>query len=355
MKHPSTNSGSVTAINEVLDAFFAASQKEAAAIDRAYEQLWNSLYSLIKSGGKRLRPQMTLLTYEAFGGTELQRVAPVAAAQELLHFSLLIHDDIIDRDYIRYGTRNIAGQYKEIYAKYLPDDENLTHFSHSAAILGGDLMLSGAYSLIAQSGLPDAQKTKASRLLARGIFDVAGGELLDTESSFVPYREGNALTIARFKTASYSFVTPLLTGAELAGATQSQLSILKEFAVALGLAFQLVDDLLGVFGDEHITGKSNVSDIVEGKHTFMIECAEKNMNVEEHQRFMISFGNPNAAPEEIMYIKNLLQSTSAKVTVEEKIKSYVDAAETLLTTLNVPLKNQEAFRTLITKVVRRTF
>jgi geranylgeranyl diphosphate synthase, type II len=355
MNRPLTETDELLLVNQAINEFFEESINNATAIDASYRQLWETMYGWIRSGGKKLRPRMTLLSYKAFGGAETQSLIPVAAAQELLHLSLLIHDDIIDRDYKRYGTLNIAGRYKVAYSKFITDQDEQTHFAHSAAILAGDLMIAGAYQLIASSRLNSIDKATAQQLLSRSIFEVAGGELLDTESSFVPYTDGDALKIARYKTASYSFVTPLLTGASAAGATQNQLALLENFATSLGIAFQLVDDLLGVFGEEETTGKSTMSDITEGKRTFMVECAVNAMTIVEKNRFHKSFGNHKASDSDIEDVKQLLISTGAKKATEQKIRDYAVQSKESLSKLKLSEKYQEEFEKLIIAVTERAY
>lgn len=340
-------------LDQTFNAYFERSIKEAAVISESYQQLWQVIHKLFLSGGKRLRPKMTLLAYEAFGGQDIKAVIPVAAAQELLHFSLLIHDDIIDRDYTRYGVLNVAGQYQRSYAKFLNDNTEQNHFAHSAALLAGDLMLSASHELIATSSLDEQKKLLAQRLLSRSIFEVAGGELLDTELSFMPYSSGDALNVARYKTASYSFMIPLLTGAQLASASESDITNLKQFSVSLGIAYQLVDDLLGMFGDEDLTGKSTTSDILEGKMTYMAEQAIKVLSQEEKSTWDKLFGNQAASPQEIETIKTIFITTGAKQITEDKIKQYIKASEESLKSMNLDDKHQEAFEKLVKKVVER--
>lgn len=310
------------AIEKELDDYFDISLVAAKEIGPSYERLWTSLYELIKSGGKRFRPNITALSYEIFGGTKPETIVSIAAAQELLHLSLLIHDDIIDRDYVRYGVPNIAGRYKAFYQKHVTHETELAHFSHSAAILAGDLLLAGAHQLITKSGAPLEQKQIAHNLLARSVFDVAGGELLDTEASFLPYTPGDALKIALYKTARYSFVIPLLTGAKLATITKEQETHLQEYAEALGIAYQLVDDLLGVFSDEKTTGKTVLGDIREGKQTFLVEKAMEGMNTDDKILFNLAFGNPHATREAIYQAKQLLATSGGKQKTEEAINNY---------------------------------
>jgi geranylgeranyl diphosphate synthase, type II len=350
-----TETEKTTLLDETLNGFFERSIDYATRIDPSYRQLWESLYGLIRAGGKRLRPKMVLMAYEAFGGTDTSLVMPVAAAQELLHFCLLIHDDVIDRDYVRYGVANIAGRYKISYSKYVSSPEEQTHYAHSAAILGGDLMLSGAHQLIATSNLSDEDKILAQSYLAHSTFEVAGGELLDTELSFVPYKNGDALKIAKYKTASYSFVSPLMTGASLAGLSRSQNNSLHTYAMSLGIAYQLVDDLLGVFGNEQETGKSTSSDIVEGKRTYMIEHALADMHPSDKTAFSAGFGNPDATSIEIATVKELLGKYGAREKTREKINEYVDEATRALHELHLEQQHYQKFADMVTKVTERSF
>jgi geranylgeranyl diphosphate synthase type II len=314
------------AIETEIDTYFKNSINASREISASYQRLWENLYALIKSGGKRFRPNMTMLAYDIFGGKEPHVATPIAAAQEALHLSLLIHDDIIDREHMRYGVPNMSGRYRAFYRKHIPKEYELDHFSLSAAILGGDLMLAAAHELISKSAATPGQKQIAHDLLAKSIFDVAGGELMDTEAGFLPYTPGDALKIALYKTARYSFVIPLLTGAKLAHATKEQQTYLQEYAESLGIAYQLVDDLLGVFGDEKATGKSVLGDIREGKQTLLVERAMEGMNTDDKILFNLAFGNPNATSESISQVKELLASSGGKQKTEDTIALYKNKA-----------------------------
>lgn len=341
------------AIETKIHEYFIDAVKRSEAVGPAYTYLWKNLHELIQAGGKRFRPNMTVLAYRLFDGSDIAGVIPIAAAQELLHFSLLIHDDIIDRDYMRYGVPNMSGRYKARYHKYLRDDHEVTHFAHGSAILAGDLMLSGAHELITQSSVDSELRRMAQAMLCKSVFDVAGGELLDSEVSILPYTPGDALRIALYKTARYSFVTPILTGAMLAGAGQKQNETLKHYAEALGVAYQLVDDVLSVFGEEKQTGKSTLGDIREGKRTFMVEEAMNSMDTSDKILFNQAFGNQQATTESIIQVKELLISSGAKAKTERAIDEYKDRAYQAVDTLNLGLSQKEKLTQLITIVTDR--
>lgn len=355
MAHNLVDTNKLTAVDQAINGFFERSIDYASRIDPSYQQLWQVLYDLIRSGGKRLRPQMTILAYEAFGGQHVDKLIPIAAAQELLHFCLLIHDDVIDRDFIRYGTDNVAGHYKKTYSRYILSADDVTHFANSAAILGGDLMLSGAHQLVALSTLSERDKLTAQGFLSHSVFEVAGGELLDTELSFVPYTNGDALKVARYKTASYSFVAPLLTGATIAGITTKQTEALNTYALSLGTAYQLVDDLLGVFGEKEKTGKSTSSDITEGKRTYLVEQALTSMSDKEKELFESIFGNPDASSEEIEVVKKLFETTGARQATLDAVREYAETARATIDDMDISDRYRQDFEDFITKLTDRTY
>ena len=273
----------------------------------------------------------------------------------MLHFSLLIHDDIIDRDDIRYGVANITGRYLDIYRPTVEDEAELRHYSQSAAILGGDVIISSAYQMILNSPAADNLKIKAMRLLGDGIFDVCGGELLDTEAAFKAFSETNSLTIARYKTASYSFVAPLLTGAVMANASQDQLDLLQAYAENLGVAYQLTDDLIGSFGDESVTGKSSLGDIREAKHTFLAEQHLKTLDESQQEQFWQVFGNSNASHQEIDNLKQAMVDSGAREATQRYIDRLALEAQTALDRLGLNEESHSHFSDLITKATRRQF
>jgi geranylgeranyl pyrophosphate synthase len=355
MKHlaGSNNKTTDTILHDIFETYFTKQISAANTISNDYATLWREIYRLLQSGGKRLRPRMTFLSYQAFGGTDLTAIAPVAAAQELLHLCLLVHDDIIDRDYIRYGVPNVSGSYLAHYEPLVTDESTRTHYANSAAILGGDLLLSSAYRLIIQSTVSDRHKLLAHDLLSRATFEVAGGELLDTEAAFRPSNQVNTLAIARYKTAGYSFVVPLLTGAALADAPAERHESLQRFAENLGIAYQLQDDILGVFGSADKTGKSTVGDLREGKRTYLVEQFFAAAGQADQQLFQVNFGRPTATPQQINELKDLLVSSGAKQRTLQKIAELETLAQQELESLSLHPTDHDQFLSLITTALHR--
>ncbi len=317
-------------VNLFLDTLFARRIHEAEAIDVEYAALWNAIRRLAAAGGKRLRPYMVVLGSSMQAPRDTGWVLPAAAAQELLHLAMLVHDDIIDRDTIRYGIKNVSGQYDESYGPDVADSLERRHFSDSAALLAGDLLIAEAYTVLHQCEVKEAAILRAQVILSQSIFRVVGGELLDTESAFRPIEQVNVQTIAEQKTASYSFIGPLVMGATLAGEPASTIEQLRAFGKTLGVAFQLKDDLLGVFGDETVTGKSASTDIREGKHTHLIEQFYQLGNAEQKVAFKAVFRKSAASDGELDEARRLLIDSGAKAAVEARIQSHIEEATTIL-------------------------
>lgn len=295
---------------------------QSVIIHPNYKRLWQTILTLYGAGGKRLRPYMTLLMYQAYSNDSIEKVIPAAAAQELLHQAMLMHDDIIDRDTIRYNIKNVSGQYVDTYGDLLADSAEVRHFADSTAILAGDLLISEAHLQLASIDADRDLLRKAQELLNQAIFHVAGGELLDTEATFEQEGIIDPITIAEQKTASYSFIGPLMIGAVLGGASEQQQILIRQIGTAVGIAYQLRDDLMGVFGDEEVTGKSADGDIREGKRTLLIDEFYKRASEADKQTFGTIFKNAQASHEQINEVRILLESTGAKQAIEASIEKY---------------------------------
>lgn len=336
-----------------LAELFSERRIQARKVSPQYEALWTAIEKLYTSGGKRLRPYIAILCYHAFGGDNTEKMLPVASALELIHQAMLIHDDIIDRDTIRYGVKNLTGQYEDTYRDLIADDNERRHFAESSALLAGDLLISEAHMQIARSGFDQDQIAMAQNLLSSAVFHVAGGELIDTEASFRGNDAVDPLTIAIEKTASYSFITPLTIGAFLGGATQHDLTALKNLGRVTGIGFQLRDDIIGIFGDEVITGKSADGDLREGKRTLLVEEFHACATDEQKKSFAKTFGNQKATQNELQVLRELIETTGTKTSIENLIQQYNDQADKLISTLSITPQNKAIFHELVKRCLFR--
>jgi geranylgeranyl pyrophosphate synthase len=348
-----TPADSKAMVDAFLDPLFKQLTENARRISPHYETLWEDTQKLYKAGGKRFRSYMTLLTYEAFSKKSPQTILPAAAAAELLHMAMLVHDDIIDRDDVRYGIKNVTGEYLIHYEELIEDAADRRHYANSAAMLAGDLLISEAYVLITETDANPKAIVAAQRLISKAIFHVIAGELLDSEAAFRGADSADPVLIAEEKTASYSFVSPFLMGATLAEASESQLEILQKLGEQLGIGYQLRDDILGIFGDEAATGKSADSDIKEGKRTLLIEEFHTYATEAQQKEFKTLFGRQDLTKKDIKRVKTLLIESGAKEAVEIQITAFQDYTQALLKSLDMDTAHSKAFSMLIDMCLNR--
>lgn len=318
------------AVDTYLEAFLEEASEKAARIDPEYGELIRQAQLLAGRGGKRLRPYLSYLAYAGSGGNDIERVLPVLASQELFHLFLLIHDDIIDRDERRYGGPNLSGVYWERLAGLPPEDQ--AHFSRSVAMLAGDVLCNEGYQAILSADLAAELKVEILGLVQEAIFTVAGGELADTLLPLLP-TDVTAERISQiygFKTAGYTFEMPVRLGVLLAGRTATTVRQIRSVTVPLGVAYQLRDDLLGIYGSETVTGKPVTSDIREGKMTLLYWEAMQRLD-EAGKRCMVRwYGNPQAEQEDLDAIRKHVAQCGAKAAVEARIEELtLEAAAAL--------------------------
>ncbi len=340
-------------IDDYLSTILSERIASAAGVHQNYERLWKAIASLHTAGGKRLRPYMTLLMYQAYSQKPVTGALPAAAAQELLHQAMLIHDDIIDRDSIRYHIKNVSGQYEDTYTDLIPDPIERRHFADSSAILAGDLLISEAHMQIARLDVDAALFHEVHHHMSQSVFHVAGGELLDTEASFEKDGVIDPLTVAEQKTASYSFVGPLMIGAVLGGASKDQQNILRHLGTSVGIAYQLRDDLIGVFGDANATGKSTDGDIREGKRTVLIDEFYKRANESDIKQFAEIFGQRDADEQALVRARTLLERSGAKEAIESYIENYKKETTQSLESLTISNDHKAMLNSLITASLKR--
>lgn len=261
-------------VDTELQRYFAAARLRASDYGPHYVALWDGLEEA-GTGGKRVRPAMVLAAYAGFGGRDLALVTPVAVSFELLHTAFLIHDDVIDRDLERRGVANIAGTFTSRALAHGAAAAQAGAWAVTAGILAGDLALSEAHRILARLPLDAGRRLRLLDLLDRAVFVSAAGELADVTngSRSHPLTVDEVLATLEQKTAVYSFEAPLQAGAILSGATDAAIDLVGRFGRLVGVAFQLTDDILGVFGDPARTGKSVITDLREGKQTALIAHA----------------------------------------------------------------------------------
>lgn len=263
----------LTAVDERLEALLAERIERAKAMGPAYQRLWMRIRASLR-GGKRVRPQLLLHAHAALGGRDKAAAVSAAAAFELLHTALLIHDDMLDGDLVRRGETNLQGAFVAEALDAESSVEASTAWGGAAGLLAGDLLISAVHNVLAE--IPAPATVRLQSIVDECLFVTAAGEFADIGLSVgtLDPTPDEISRMMRNKTAAYSFAAPLRAGGALAGADADTCADLDEIGGSLGFVYQLRDDLLGVFGSEELLGKSVDGDLREGKRTLLIAYAE---------------------------------------------------------------------------------
>ena len=323
--HPPLNLSAVQdLVEDELDRFFERAKARAGKLGPGYLSLWQTLEDST-AGGKRVRPRILLTAYLNLGGTDTAAAAGVGAAFELLHTALIVHDDVIDLDFTRRGRENVSGVYRGLATSAGVDEGAARHRGMSAGVIAGDLALTGAFRLLDRAEVNGPTRLRLAEILDDAVFASAGGELIDVDLSFHPDAPpiADILHMERLKTAVYSFEAPLQAGAVLAGASDDVIATLGLYGRDIGIAYQVVDDLLGVFGAESATGKSSFSDLREGKRTVLISYAA---DKPEWAELSTLIGCPNLTARDAARARELLISSGARDHARDLVREYSDRA-----------------------------
>lgn len=321
-------------------------------------------------GGKRLRAQFTALGYGAVRPLnvhddpwgELGIVLDAACALELFHAAALIHDDVIDRSETRRGRPALHRRFSQLHREqHLRQDPD--HFGLSSAIVLGDLLQSWADELFQRAcdNLDDRSAARQARAhFNRMRSEVAVGQYLDVleeqQPEFAPEDEqlGRSTRVLVYKSAKYSVEAPLLIGAALAGANEEQEAALAAFGLPVGVAFQLRDDLLGVFGEPSVTGKPAGDDLAEGKRTVLVTLAYGALPATQQRLFRELLGDPGLDAEQIHMLQRTIRDSGASERVEEMINRNVDRANAALKDAPVREDALVKLRTLAVRASQRS-
>lgn len=291
-------------VDAALIAFVEEKVRAASAVDPEAEALATEIRGLSTRAGKRLRGGLVLLGHRVAGGTSDEPVLPAAVAFELLQTHLLIQDDWMDRDDLRRGGPSVH----RAFADRLGDE----HLGASLAILASDVAWAWALESLLAAEVPPERSREAARLFASIETEVVYGQLLDVLGA------AETEKIHRLKTAGYTITGPLCLGATLGGASAPLLDALRRFANPLGVAFQLRDDLLGVFGAPEKTGKPVGADLRAGKRTMLVSLAERLLFGDERVSLELVLGNALAPDSELARLTEILEERGIRTRVEEK-------------------------------------
>lgn len=295
-------------------------------------------------GGKRIRGALVKLGYALTDAPYTPEILKAAVALELFQTAILAHDDIIDKSPLRRGKPSmhyaLGGDHRGI--------------SHTICL--GDVGFFWAFKLIAESRFPCERKNRAISSFAQTTFETGVGEILDVE---LPYlSNGNnpqdVLSISELKTARYTVTGPLHLGAILGGEDDEYLSRLTDFGKNLGIAFQIQDDILGVFGKQEITGKVTRSDIEEGKSTLLsIHAYTHASDLQRSVLGAIYGGGEPVLTAHIESVQQIFLETGALDYARAQARYYTDQARKIIPDLSEDPEQTRLLEQLATYLVER--
>ena len=336
-----------------LEAYLAASRSEAQAWAPGAERLFDEVTRIVSAGGKRLRPVFCCLGYAAAGAEIEGSILQAAASLELLHTFAIVHDDVMDGSRVRRGRPATWVQLADEHRRdgFSGDPHS---YGVSGAVLAGDLALMLAGRALVESGFSAARLLPAVARYNRMRTEVVTGQFLDVLAAHRgAATEEESRRVATLKSGGYTVEGPLHIGALLGGGSPGLLETLSRYGLPLGEAFQLRDDLLGVFGDPDVTGKDRDSDLLEGKRTVLIARALDGASEEDRRLLERRLGRPDLTADELERIREVIEKSGAKASTQGLVEELASRARAALEEPLIPRDVAELLDALVDTVSLR--
>ncbi len=340
----------VPQIDSLITDFF---KRRIASSDAEFMKgMYAAVSEFCLRDGKRIRPLLLINSFNGykrgFGGKS--GIISLAAAVELMHSFLLVQDDIIDRSQLRRGKKSLHILMNDMYGKY---SLNPVIGTDIASVLA-DVIFSCAVDLISTADVRSAYKNRFLQVFAKTYEMTAWGQILDSlctmPASIDPVSDA-PMRISLMKTAYYTMVYPMIMGYVLSGGrNEREKKRIEDFGIPLGVAFQVRDDLLGVFGVEGDTGKPNDSDIKEGKFTLLIQNAVANLQGSERSEFTARFLKPEKSELDIEYIRSMIIDSGAMNDTISRHRELIDEAKLKLDELAITGRSRDVLCGVIESV-----
>src|SRR5918997_2805159 len=321
-------------VDRELAAFLHTKRDDAARIDSQFVAAVDSLSDFVLGGGKRLRPTFAWWGWRGAGGSpagpETHAVLRAVSSLELIQACALVHDDLMDDSTTRRGAPTVHVDFAARHraAGWLGTPER---FGAATAILLGDIALAWADDMLRSAELWPGQRGRVHTVWQAMRTELLAGQYLDmlTQARGDETPE-TALQIDRYKTAAYTVERPLHLGAAIAGADPALVDAYRRFGADIGVAFQLRDDLLGMFGDPEVTGKPAGDDLREGKRTLLLACGLRAADGQRHTKaaklLRGAIGNPQVQHDTVTKVPEQLIELGAVAEVENRIAELTDSA-----------------------------
>lgn len=336
-------------------------EKELRAYTRSIDQLYTlnklspilfkSIKEFILRGGKRVRPVLFCIGYHGFSKNNPAGLYRSALSLELLHDFMLVHDDIIDKSSMRRGRPSMHTRLK----KYLSGNKKAKFSGQDLAIVAGDVIYAMALDAFLAVKENARRKENALKKLISAALYTGSGEFIELLLGIKPIEkvtQEDIYKIYDYKTARYTFASPLTIGAALAGAKTSQIKKLYSYGMLLGRAFQIKDDIIGTFGEEKETGKSNITDIKEAKRTLLIWRAFAKAGRKDKLAIKRIMEGKSVKQSGLIKIREIIVKTGALDYAQDQIKHLYAKAAKQIESLRMDKKYKQALEDFSQKILK---
>lgn len=341
-------------VDAALAGFLARQRCVLATVDAALAPVADAVDAFVLGGGKRLRPAFAYWGYRGAGGADSDAVVAAVSSLELLQASALIHDDLMDRSDTRRGEPAVHRRFESLHGRSGWQGD-AGAFGDRAAVLLGDLALVWSDELLHTAGIDPGALARARPIFDAMRTEVTVGQYLDvlTQATGDTSVE-RAGKVARYKSAKYTVERPLLLGAALAGAPAGLSAAYSGFGLPLGEAFQLRDDVLGVFGDPRVTGKPAGDDLREGKRTYLVATTCEAAGAADRAELLAGLGDPALDAAGVDRLRGIIEATGALRRTEERIAELTGQALAALAAASVEAEARAVLLELAEAATRRT-
>jgi geranylgeranyl diphosphate synthase type I len=291
--------------------------------------LYNHIKEFLCRKGKRVRPALFLIAYLGFTKKITKGLYRAAISLELLHDFLLVHDDIIDKSDRRRGQPSLHKIFSQQISRY----KNTKFNGQDLAIVAGDVIFTLALDAFLNVREDAQRKERAFKKFIQAALYTGSGEFLELIQGIKAIDSFTAQDIYKIydlKTANYTFGYPLSIGATLAGTNKKQTDILFKYGLYLGRAFQIKDDIMGIFGEESKTGKPNLTDLKEGKKTLLIWCAYRNSNKKDKSTIKKILSGNNVSYSYLLKMSKIILKSGALVYAKGEVEKLILKARDII-------------------------
>ena len=342
-------------INEAIGFIFR--EKLKTVKNEFLVSYYSELRDYILSGGKRIRPLLSIGAFNSLNEEHNDKIIYPSVGIELLHNASLIHDDIIDKDNYRRGEPSFHFRFQEYHQKHNLEKMEKVDFGNSIGIIGGDSMYFLGLDAYLSDNFNDSLNLKAINYYHQAFIEIADGVLIETE--MVNRKEVSLkdyIEMISLKTGAL-IEKALLIGANYANIDEKYIKYFSTYGINLGIIFQMVDDILGTFGDPKVTGKPTDGDIREGKWTCLLIEALNNLEIGDRTLLDALIKKKNITKSEVSKVKNLFIKADVINSCKEYTNKYYEEASDALKKLSVVINSSELefFTDLLDFVTKREY